>query len=787
MAAMADSIPESREPRSLDIPRELAKLIRDSPNLRRLLDEAVELIAERLVVDVCSIYLLDPTDHRLWLVASHGFRPEAVGQISLALEEGLTGEVVSQLQRLAVADAPSHPRYRYFPETGEEEYHSYLGEPLSIDGRPVGSIVLRTHEEREFTTEERETLSAIAGQLVTLVENARLVEALYRPAESGRAYWQEVRGPRADQAGEEGKLTAGLRGTPIADGIAIAEAVVLARSSGGDEEEGPVDPVVELTRLEGALRRSREELEAIQQFTRREAGEDFALIFGSHLLMLSDDMLERRMRVAIEEGAPAARAVKRVFAEASELLELARDPYLRHRAEDLSDLRQRLELALSGPESAHPPVEGRIAVVPRLTASAVVELRARGATGIVAEHGGSTSHGALLARSFGLPTVGGLADASRLISTGDPVALDGAEGVVIVRPDLEVVQAMRVRIEVRQAARARREELRDLEAVTTDGRRISMMANVGLSADLAIAAENGAEGVGLYRTELPFLLRDTMPSRSEQVRLYSRVFDALPGRPATFRTLDIGGDKFMRGGDQGEANPFLGHRAIRLSLDHPETFIAQLQAILIASLEHDAHVMIPLVSQVAEVRRARQALRQASEALTAEGIPHNDSVPLGVMIEVPGAVEIAPALAREVDFFSIGTNDLIQYSLAVDRGNEKVAHLGDPFHPAVLSLIRRTVEAGRAAGIPVSVCGEMAGKPETALLLLGLGVEILSLNGGAIPAVKEAIRGASYAELESRARDLPTLPGPEEVREAWLRADDRRGAPTPGTPRSPRE
>ena len=769
MAAMVDPNPDPREPSSLDIPRELAKLVRDSPNLRGLLDEAVALVARRLAVDVCSIYLLDPTDHRLWLVASHGFRPEAVGEISLGLEEGLTGEVVTNLRRLAVADAPSHPRFRYFPETGEEEYHSYLGEPLSIDDRPVGSIVLRTHEERDFTTEERETLSAIASQLVTLVENARLVEALDRPSGSGRAYWQEVQGWRAPTFSEsEGESAAsGLHGTGISEGIVLAEAVVLARSAKSDEGEGPVDPTLELSHLDRALEHSRDELEAIQQFTRREAGEDSALIFGSHLLILSDEMLERKMRCAIEGGMAAARAVKQVFSEAAELLELARDPYLRQRADDLLELRHRLTRALSGSGDALPPVEGRIAVIPSLSASSVVELRARGAVGIIAEHGGTTSHGALLARSFGLPAVAGLDDAQLRIETGDPVALDGAEGVVIVRPDLEVEQAMRVRIEVRQAARTRLEDLRDLEAITTDGRRIAMMANIGLSADLSLAVENGAEGIGLYRTELPFLLRDTLPSRSEQVRLYARVFDALPDRPATFRTLDVGGDKFLRGGDQSEANPFLGHRAIRLSLDNPETFIAQLQAIQIASLGRDAQVMLPLVSQASEVRRARAELQRASELLTEEGIPHHDSLPLGVMIEVPAAVEIAPALAREVAFFSIGTNDLIQYALAVDRGNEKVAHLGDPFHPAVLSLIHRTVQAGREAGIPVSVCGEMAGKPETALLLIGLGVEILSLNGVAIPVVKEAIRGASYEELERRARELPSLAGPEEVRAAW--------------------
>jgi phosphotransferase system enzyme I (PtsP) len=290
---------------------------------------------------------------------------------------------------------------------------------------------------------------------------------------------------------------------------------------------------------------------------------------------------------------------------------------------------------------------------------------------------------------------------------------------------------------------------------------------VGFGADVRLAAQHGAEGVGLYRTEIPFLMRDTIPSRAEQVRLYGQVFAAFSGLPVVFRSLDLGGDKFLRTEVVREANPSLGYRSIRLSLDHPEEFITQVQAFQIAARGQDGRIMLPLVSSVSEVRRARELIREASRRLHEEGIDHHDAMPLGVMIEVPAAVEIAARLAREVAFFSIGTNDLVQYSMAVDRGNERVAHLGDPCHPAVLSLIRRTVLAAREGGVELSVCGEMAGNPATALLLIGLGVDRLSMNPVAIPVVKEAIREARHEGLRDRALGLLELEGPEDVRAAW--------------------
>lgn len=753
----------------MDIPRELARLIRDSPNLRGLLDTAVTLIAERMGVDVCSVYLLDPADSRLWLVASHGFRSEAVGAVSMGWGEGLTGEVVSRLRRVVVPDADRDPRYHHFPETGEEGFQSYLGEPLALGRRPVGSIVLRTRNRREFTEEERDTLSAIASQLVGLVENARLVEALGEPTDSGRAYWREIEkwyGPRA--AAEPSGAPALLEGQGLSTGIALGDAFVASSPAPPPtEDSGPFDSAVEGDRLERAIVRAREELEAVQEFTRREAGEDTALIFGSHLLFLSDHGLRRRLESLIAEGESADRAVVETLADVAAQLEAVPDPYIRERSGDVLDLRDRLLDALRGSDHPDPSLRDRIAVIPSLTASAAVELRAREVAGIVAEHGAPTSHGAILARSFGVPVVAGVPGALQLITDGDRVGLDAAEGVVLVRPEAEVESSIRSAMIAEQAAAEQREHLRDREAVTRDGRRVQLLANVGFGADIRMATRHGAEGVGLYRTELPFLVRDAIPSRAEQVRLYRPVFEAFPDLPVVCRTLDLGGDKFLRAGGPPEANPFLGHRSIRLSLDHPEEFVTQIQAFQIAAHGHDGRILLPLVSRVSEVRRAREYVQQASDRLREEGIEHHSTMPLGVMIEVPAAVEIAARLAREVSFFSIGTNDLAQYALAVDRGNERVAHLGDPCHPAVLSLIRRTVLAGREAGVTVSVCGEMAGNPATALLLLGLGVERLSMNPAAIPLVKEAILESDYGELRDRARGLVDLDGPDEVRTAW--------------------
>lgn len=754
----------------MDIPRELARLIRESPNLRDLLDQAVTLVARRMDVDVCSIYLLDPADHRLWLVASHGLRPEVLGEASLGLDEGLTGRVVSRLRGLAVADAPRHEDFHHFPEAGEDEFHSYLGEPLALGSRPVGSIVLRTRESREFTADERETLSAIASQLVGLVENVRLMEALARPKDTGQAYWREVDEWHAAAPEELRHARPGesLQGTPICAGVVIAETVVVAPPGPLPMKDGRGTPDEELARLDRALERARVELAKIEEFSRQEAGELSALIFESHLLMLSDPSLLAKLRGAIADGSPAAPAVEAAFSETASLLEQVSDPYLRERASDVRELRQRLLAALADVDEAAPTVEGRIAVIPDLAASLVVELRARGAVGILAAHGGPTSHGALLARSFGIPTAAGVPDAHRIIATGERIALDGEEGTVFIRPDGDVERAYRRALDDEEKARAELESLRDLGAFTRDGHRVPLLANVGFSVDLRVAARSGAEGVGLFRTEMPFLLRETMPSRAEQVAIYERAFEEISEGPVVFRTLDLGGDKYRGLQLEREANPFLGYRSIRISLDRPEEFIEQVQAIMIASHCCDGRILLPLVSRLEEVDEARRLIARASDLLEAEGIPHNEEMPLGVMIEVPAAVEIAAALAREVSFFSIGTNDLVQYALAVDRGNERVAHLGDPWHPAVLSMIHRTVEAAHEEGITVSVCGEMAGDPDSALLLVGLDVDSLSMNGVSIPAVKKAIGSRSWSDLRRKARDLLAATRAEEIRTAWL-------------------
>jgi len=754
------------------IPDEFARIIGASLNLPSLLDQAVELVAKRMGVDVCSLYLVDPATRRLWLVANYGYRPEARGHVSLAPDEGLTGEVVSRHRALTVADAASHPRYRYFPEVGEEGFHAYLGVPLSIGERPVGSLVVRTKEIREFTKEEQDTLAAIANQLAGLIDNVRLMEAMSRSDASAQAYWKEVeKWQRPAPAGPPGEREREpLRGKPTSPGIVVAEAAVFGdppRPEDAGAEAPAGTPAEELAKLERALAHARDELLEIQAFTHKEAGEESALIFGSHLLFLDDDGLRRRLRSAVEGGRSAAGAVESVFDEFSAQLARVRDPHIRERSDDLTELRDRLLAELAAPGGEAPDVRGCVAVVPVLSASIVVELRARGAAGVVAEHGGPTSHGALLSRSFQIPAISGVETARARIRTGDLVALDGAEGYVIPRPDEEIQAAFRQAAANLAEVSARREHLRGLPAETRDGRCVALLANVSLGADLRLARLNGAEGIGLYRTEIPFLVRDTLPTRAEQVRLYARAFEALPGKPVVFRSLDLGGDKFMRVAGWREANPFLGYRSIRISLDHPEEFIAQLQAFQIAAHGNEARILLPLVSRVSELRRAKDLVREASRRLAEEGIAHNDAMPVGVLIEVPAAVEIAPALAREAAFFSIGTNDLAQYTLAVDRGNERVAHLGDPFHPAVLSLIRRTIRAGREAGIPVSVCGELAGAPAGALLLIGLGCEILSMNAAAIPAVKEAVRAASYAELRERAEPLLALAEPDDVRQAW--------------------
>jgi phosphoenolpyruvate-protein phosphotransferase len=442
------------------------------------------------------------------------------------------------------------------------------------------------------------------------------------------------------------------------------------------------------------------------------------------------------------------------------------DRYLRERSTDVRDIGQRLLKNLLGVQDADRELpEGGVLVAEELTLSDLAAIAPERLHGIVLATGGATSHATILAKSFEIPTVVGVDSLLDSVQEGDSLIVDGNSGVVYLRPPKDVMAEYERLDREYRAFNRELEALHDVPAVTTDGHRVTLEANIGLMGDLAFADRHGAEGVGLYRTEFPFLTYRDFPDEEEQVRLYRKVIEALGDRRVTVRTLDLGADKYptyLRLAK--EENPFLGWRSIRISLELPELFKVQLRAILRASVHGDVRLLLPMISSVDEVRRAKELLAEARRELTKEGVAFDPKLPVGIMVEVPSAVMQAEELAREVDFLSLGTNDLIQYLLAVDRNNRKVATLYEPLHPAVLRAIAATARAAKKAGKPLSICGEMASDPVCALVLIGLGIDQLSMGSFYIPSIKRLIRSVEYATAREMARKVLDMSSAQDIK-----------------------
>jgi len=533
----------------------------------------------------------------------------------------------------------------------------------------------------------------------------------------------------------------------------------------------------EIERFHAAVERAKERLAGVRDRAAAHAGPEEAAIFDVQISMLEDRDLSHQVESYIRQNLAAEKAFDVVLNDWRARFAHHASPMMRERVGDLTDVHIRLLSILLGLPD-HDPVdvpEGAkaILVTHDLTPSLTVQLDRDTIAAIATDAGTRTAHVAILARSLGLPAVVGLRDATMRLSGGENAVLDGSTGTLVINPtDAEVAVFLhRAEREARDEAELRL--LVTAEPITTDGERIVLRANVDLPEESTMAATSGAEGVGLMRTEFLVVGRTTMPDEDEQYRAYRRVVEAFDGRPVVIRTFDIGGDKLPAGGFPHEANPFLGWRAIRMCLDEPELFKVQLRALMRAALHGDVRIMLPLVVTIDEVRAARRLLDEAAKELEARDVPFERNLPLGVMVETPAAAMSADVLAKEVAFFSIGTNDLVQYTLAVDRGNVNLAARFTPLHPAVLRLVKRTVDVGRAAGLEVAVCGEMASQPVMVFALIGLGVRQLSVAPRAVPLVKHIIRGISVqlaAEAAAAAIAADNAAGAERQLAGRLRA-----------------
>jgi phosphotransferase system enzyme I (PtsI) len=563
-----------------------------------------------------------------------------------------------------------------------------------------------------------------------------------------------------------------LKGIAASPGIEIGKAYVLKEQKVTINRENIADNMVEkeIKRIEEAIAKSKDQLEKIKEKAERELGQDKAEIFGAHLMVLEDPVFLDEIKAKIRETRiTAENAVSIVSQNYIEMFNNMEDEYLKERAADVKDVSDRIIKNILGvPIETLADISEKVIVIAKdLTPSDTAQMNKQKVLAFATDMGGRTSHTAIMARSLEIPAVVGLVDISGQAAAGDVIIVDGNKGVVYINPDEKTLKEYEKLKQDYIKYRQELKQLKDLPGETRDrARRVELSANIGTPKDVKGAMENGAEGVGLYRTEFLYMDRENLPSEEEQFKAYKEVAESMAPRPIIIRTLDIGGDKklpYLEMPD--ELNPFLGWRAIRMCLDRPHILKTQLRAILRASHYGNLKIMYPMVSRAEEIRKANAILEEARQELRAEGIPFDENLEVGIMVEIPSAAVIADILAKEVDFFSIGTNDLIQYTLAVDRMNEHISILYEPLHPAVLRLIKNVIDASHKAGKWTGMCGEMAGDVTAAPILLGMGLDEFSMSASSIPQVKKIIRSLSYDEAKQIAEKALSLERPEEIRE----------------------
>jgi len=743
---------------------DISSIILHSHDLQETLDNIVTIVAKRMASEVCSIYLLEDDGETLVLKATKGLSKSAVGTVSMKTSEGLSGLVVQTRDMVTTDNAPAHPRYKYFKHSKEERYLSFLGLPLFERKTPIGVIVVQTVAARSFTQDEISILRTITFQISSIVLNAKLLDSIQTKEQERAYYEQELARLKTHRPGdgsrdqmESKSRSCSLGGTAVSPGFSHGKVYILDRFSDKVIKVARVGSVAdELHKFRIALEKVTIQTIYMEKRVSELLSEDDASIFHTHLMILEDRGFLNKVNDLIEQGSGATRAVHEVVQGYIEVFSAMEDPYLRERSADMEDIGRRIIDVLEGNEHNGVKLkEKRVIVAEDIFPSDMAMLDHDKILGIATEKGNIYSHAAIMAKSLGIPAVVGVKGLLHAANVKDQVIVDGTSGHIYLNPEKHVRDEY-LRLEKEYAIRLKElEPLRDLPAVTSDGTRVLLRANIGLLSDVRTATANGAEGVGLYRTEFPYMARTSFPNRQEQALLYRKILEGFPGQPVNIRTLDIGGDKGLPYFSYPhEDNPFLGWRSIQVAMGEEAIFREQLAGILLAAPAGQATIMFPLISCLDEVRRIRAILDSVVDELCQQGHDVCGGLPLGIMVEVPAAVQIIDRLAAEVDYLSIGTNDLIQYMLAADRNNLKVKQYYEPYHPAILHAIKRVADVGQKLGKKVSVCGEMASDPLNALLLVGMGVREFSLSAPSIPLVKQAIRGHSLRLCQALARKV---------------------------------
>ncbi|MCD4805711.1 MAG: phosphoenolpyruvate--protein phosphotransferase [Desulfobacterales bacterium] len=753
----------------ISILEDIGKIITESSRPHRTLEKIVELVADKFNTDVCSVYLLDTDKQSLVLQATVGLRKESTGRVRMSVQEGLTGLVLEEMQPVFIVNPAAHPRYKFFEKSGEEIYSTYLGVPLVHLQHPLGVLVVQTVHEDAVTESDIGLFSTIASQISTTVAYTGLLDDLKKERQDRRDIEEklleevEIHAEKTAKKGKKGLI----KGMPVSPGFAEGYAHYLGESIGFDqiEYEEVEDAVSEISRLEAAFTRSQEEIIALTKHVKDLSGQDEA-IMDAQVMSLQDRSFKNKIIAHIKEGSCAEYALKKAVLKYVEFFSGMEDSYLRERGSDIEDIGKRVLRKLLGYEGQETRQFERKTVVIASDISPIdlIGLRQDNLKGIVLSRGGKTSHAVILAKSFEIPMVIGVRDMLDTVKENDFLIVDGTSGLVFSKPPQVIIDEY-ARLKAEKANKFQQlDVLRDLEAKTKDGYEIKLGANIGLLSDLELVKKYGADHIGLYRTEFPFLVRKEFPSENEQFLLYKKVVEGAEGRPVTIRTLDVGGDKFLSYLDYPkEQNPYLGWRSIRVSLELDDIFRTQIRAILKASAFGHIKILFPMITSAGEVRRIVSLLDEEKSSLGERGIPFDTTINIGIMVEVPGTVKILDRLLHYVDFVSIGTNDLIQYTLAVDRNNQKVASLYDPLHPAVISTILDVVSICKKNNKEVSICGEAASNPRCAYLFTAFETDKLSMNPASIPVIKDLIRKVRLTDTKKALNRVLLMEDSREI------------------------
>ncbi|MFV2031470.1 MAG: phosphoenolpyruvate--protein phosphotransferase [Gammaproteobacteria bacterium] len=733
-----------------------------SPDIQHALDLIAQSLIADLVADACTIFLsTDDEPPVLILKSSYGLNPDIVGKVTRRFGQGLIGLVAAKAESINLINAPDHKDFILVPDSGEAEFPIYLGVPI-ISHRKVLGVIAIQRAQRAFNEDDEAFLTTLAAQLANSIEHAE---------SQGR--FKLIDGEKPETTTH---MVKGVAGSP---GTAIGEAIVLNR--GVNLESVPdkriLDRRPEIRSFDDAIRKVREELTEQAERMRASLSEEECALFIAYAQMLSGGSLIDDTYRRIEQGNWSPASWRDTVEEHAHVFEQMEDEYLAERANDIRDLGRRVLRKLMLEQSPYINFPDRTVLVgDEISATDLADVPPDCLCAIVSAHGSGSSHVAILAHALGIPAVMGVPNLPVKQMDGLKIVVDGYGGCVYIDPNENVLAEYRTYLEEEEAIEQDLLSLKNEPAFTLDHHRIALYVNSGLMADHTPSLRSGAEGVGLYRTEIPFQVRDRFPTEEEQFHIYRNVLNTFNGMPVVLRTLDVGGDKPLSYFPIKEANPFLGWRGVRITLDHPEIFITQVRAMMRANIEIDnLQILLPMISGQAELRDSLFLIHRVKDEIEEELERDIEMPQIGAMIEVPSAVYQIEDICRLVDFVSIGTNDLTQYLLAVDRNNENVAELYSSLHPAVLKAMRQIVEGAKLTDTPVSVCGELAGDPMGVMAILGMGIYSLSMSVGSLLRAKKVIKSFSLSEMEAMFSEAIVMTDPSEVRELYIGKLDARG------------